>query len=373
MDLKRLLEIRRRKEELRSLVDSKEATTEQINAAIAEVDKLDAEENELEKSEKQPNQIEKRGTTILTMTEKKENLGLDSAEYRSAFFKTLAGGELSEVEKRAMSTNSSSAGVAVPTTTHNKILEKIEEEAIVYNLVSVSHLKGNIVIPLEKTTNPAERKAEGEEGTIVEDTLGELKLGVKKYIKLVQITCELEAQAIDALEGYIVSKLAKKLAIAIDEDIINGDGVKGCKGILNTITPYGVKTAGTITYDDLCYLFSKVAARVKKRAKLLINTETLYNDIATIKDDNKRPIFDLQHQKVLGRDYEECDDLPNGIILFGDMKEYQLNWNKEVEITKSTEVAFKSGDTVFRGLALVDGGVADLGAIHALDKSVTRE
>ena len=36
MNLKRLLEIRRRKEELRSLVDSKEATTEQINAAIAE-------------------------------------------------------------------------------------------------------------------------------------------------------------------------------------------------------------------------------------------------------------------------------------------------------------------------------------------------
>ena len=155
--LKRQLEIKRRKEELRSLLDSKTATTEQINDAIKEVDELDAEAKQLEERAKQPNEIEKRGTTILTMNEKKEELGLDSAEYRSAFFKTLAGAELSEIEQRAMTTNAASAGVAVPTTTHNKILEKVEAEAIVYNLVSVSHLKGTIIIPLEKTTNSAER------------------------------------------------------------------------------------------------------------------------------------------------------------------------------------------------------------------------
>lgn len=364
MNLKRLLEIRRRKEELRSLVDSKEATTEQINAAIAEVDKLDAEENELEKSEKQPNQIEKRGTTILTMTEKKENLGLDSAEYRSAFFKHLAGVSLSEVEQRAMTTNTSSAGVAVPTSTMNKIYEKIKNASVVYGKVTVSHLKGNVVIPYENVTNDVERKAEGAEGTIQNDTLKELRLGAKKYIKLVQLTCELENTSIDALEGYVVSQLSKKLAQAIDYDIINGSGTNCATGILTSIT--ASETAGTEwTYDDVCDLFAEIKATARKSATLMMSTNTLYKQIKKIKDADKKPIFDPNANKVLGRDITECDDIPDGTIVFGDFADYQFNWNKEATIDKSEEVAFKAGDSVFRILALADGGLLDLGSFAA--------
>ena len=158
-------------------------------------------------------QIEKRGANVKipfgVQTEQK-TYGIDSAEYRSAFLKSFAGIGLTEIEKRAMTTNANSAGAAVPTSTMNKILEKIENEAVVYNLVTISHLRGSVVIPIEGTTGGAERKAEGQEGSISNDTLGKIQLGAKKYIKLVQLTCELEATAIDALENYIVTKLAKK-------------------------------------------------------------------------------------------------------------------------------------------------------------------
>ena len=43
-----------------------------------------------------------------------------------------------------------------------------------------------------------------------------------------------------------------------------------------------------------------------------------------------------------------------------------FNWNKDAEIRKSEEAGFISGDTAFRILALVDGGLANLGAMAAL-------
>lgn len=294
------------------------------------------------------------------------NYGIDSVEYRSAFFKTLAGVELNEVEQRAMTTNSNSAGVAVPTLTMNKIFEKIENDSIVYGLVTVSHLRGNVVIPIEKTTGDVQRKAEGQEGTIVDDTLDELRLGAKKYIKLVQLTCELENTAIDALEAYVVAKLSKKLSQAFDYDIINGAGTYGAKGILATVTPVETADGSTWTYDDVCDLFAGINATARRNATLLMSTNTLYKNIKKIKDDNKMPIFDPSKNAVLGREVTECDDVPDGTIIFGDLTEYMFNWSKEAVIDKSSEVAFKSGDSVFRILALCDGGLANLGAMTAM-------
>lgn len=372
----KLKEILKRKEELRTKAQEDGAD---LDAIQKELDELKQEERkaiaEIETKEKRSAILKEisEGSAVITEQRKlddkfvfSENSIYDSSEYRSAFFKRLAGVQLSETEQRAMSTASNSAGVAVPTTTMNKILEKVQQDSIVYSLVSVSHLRGNVVIPIEGTTNNVERKGEGEDGTIQEDTLGSLELGAKKYIKLVKLTCELEATSIAALEDYIVRKLAKKLTQAFDEDIINGTGVKGAKGVLATITPIKTAAEDTLDYDDVCELFAALSATAKKNATLMMSTNTLYKKIRKIKDSNKNPIFDTNSNKVMGREVTECDVVPDDVIIFGDFSEYQFNWNKDIEITKSGEAAFASGDTVFRGLALADGGLADLGAMKAL-------
>ena len=365
--MKTLKEVLARKAELRSMLESNQDVN--IDDVEKELRELEDAQKAIEKRQQLAKQIG-AGQIVTSEFEKPQseerNYGADSQEYRSAFFKTLAGVELNDVEKRAMTTNTNSAGVAVPTLTMNKILEKIENNSIVYGLVTVSHLRGNVSIPIEKTTGDVQRKGEGEDGTIVDDTLEDLKLGAKKYIKLVRLTCELEATAIDALEDYIVRKLAKKLAQAIDEDIINGTGAKGAKGILKSLTIQ--KTSGTEwTLKDILKVVSSIPAVARKHATMMMSTNTLYNDILAITDDNNRPIFDVTQNKVLGRTVEECDDVPDGTIIFGDFSEYMFNWSKESELTKSKESAFASGDTVFRILALADGGLADLGAIVAFE------
>lgn len=364
--LKRLMEIKRRKAELRAALNT--LSGDALSDAIKEVDKLDKESTDLELRMKDEQDIETRSNPVQIPGVKVEqkSYGVDSPEYRSAFFKNLAGVELNDAEKRAMNTNANSAGAAVPTSTLNKILEKLQDEAIVYPLVSVSNLRGNVVIPVEGNTADVERKGEGEDAALAEDTLESIALGAKKYIKLVKLTCELEATSIDALENYVVDKLVKKFTLAFDEDIISGDGVKKMTGILNTITPLETADAGAISYDDVCKLFGALKAIAKRNATLMMSTDMLYTKIATIKDTNGRPIFDITNGKVLGRTVLECDTVPSDTIIFGDFSTYQLNWNKPVEITKSQEAAFASGDVVYRGLALVDGKLADLGAMKVL-------
>lgn len=371
---KTLEEILKRKQELRSSLAT--LSGEALDKAVAEVEDLDKQQAEIEKrnsimkklaSSEITNPIQTRSIEKpVVETGASESLGRDSKEYRSAFFKDLIGLPLSDVEKRAMTTNTSSAGKAVPTTTMNKILEKIENNSVVYNLVQVEHLKGAVSIPIEGTTNDVERKGEGASATDAADTLGSLDLGAKKYIKLIKLTCELENQAIDALENYIVAKLSKKLLQAFDSDIINGTGTDGAKGILQSITVADVETKGTLTYDDICDLFAMIPAIARKNATLMMSTNTLYKKVKKIKDNDNKPIFNPDLNKVLGRDVVECDDVPDGTIIFGDFSEYIFNWNKDAEITKSGEAGFTSGDTYFRVLALADGGLADLGAMAAI-------
>lgn len=368
---KRLLEIQKRQAELRE--QAKDLAGEELDKALEEAQELAEEEKELEKRSRltsmfASNSIKPSAVEIPSSKSEERSYGIDSVEYRNAFFKTIAGVKLSDTEKRAMTTNTSSAGYAVPTLTMNKIYEKIENESVVYNLVTVSHLRGNVVIPIEGTTNDVERKAEGADGSLKNDTIARLTLGAKKYIKLVRLTCELENTAIDAFEDYIVKKLTRKLEQAFDHDIINGDPDDNeVTGILDTITPIDAKTAGTLTYEDLCALFAAIPATARKNAVLMMSTNTLYKQVKAVKDDVKRPIFDLDSNKVLGREVVECDDVPDGTIIFGDFSEYMFNWNKDTEIKKSEEVGFMSGDTAFRILALVDGGLANLGAMAALE------
>ena len=368
---KRLLEIQKRQMELREQAKSLEG--EALDKALVEAQELADEEKELEKRSRlismfASNTIQSSAVEIpVKSDEQRRSYGIDSVEYRNAFFKTLAGVKLNESEKRAMTTNTSSAGYAIPTSTINKIYEKIENESVIYNLVTVSHLRGDVVIPIEDVTNAVERKAEGADGSFKNDTLKSLILGAKKYIKLVKITCELENTAIDALEDFVVKMLSRKLDQAFDHDIINGDADNHeIKGILDTITPINVATAGILTFDDLCNLFAAIPATARKNAKLVMSTNTLYKKVKTVKDNEKRPIFNMDENKVFGREVVECDDVPDGTIIFGDFAEYMFNWNKEAEIRKSEEAGFMSGDIAFRILALVDGGLANLGAMAAL-------
>lgn len=364
--LKRLLEIQKRKAELRNSLNS--LAGEELDKAIAEVDALKTEEDDINKRLKLAEDVEKRGHAIVTPAGKEtkpeerqftpDNV-VDTPEYRTAFLKRLQGKTLDDTEKRAMTTAESSVGAVIPTLTMNKIIEKLEQQGVIYPLVTSFAIPSNVKIPVEGESAEFSWVDEGTSSTDSEDKIGSVSLGALELIKTLEITAHVEAMSIDAFEGFIVALLARKARKAIDYAIINGNGTKQATGILTTLASKISTTAGNAwAYDDIINLKRGLKSGYYQNAKFIMSSNTL-GEVEKIKDTNGRPIFKEESDKnvptLSGKPVIVYDNVPDGTIIFGDLEYYYFNFVKAFEIAKDTSVGFKAGKTCYRAMAICDG------------------
>lgn len=380
--LKRLLEIQKKKAELRNSLNT--LSGDELDKAIAEVDALKTEEEDINKRLKLADEVEKRGNAIITPADKKnpteerqfmpENV-IGSEEYRSAFLRSLQGKPLSDVEKRAMTTAVNSVGAVIPTLTMNKIVEKLEQQGVIYPLVFSFAIPSNVKIPVEGETEDFSWVDEGDTGKDSNDTIGSVSLTAMELIKNIEITAHLEVMSIDAFESFIVAMLARKARRAIDYAIINGTGIKQALGVLVALKDSISETKdGDWTYDDIIDLKRGLKSGYCQNARFVMSTNTL-GQVEKIKDNNGRPIFKDESDKnvptLSGKPVVVYDNVPDGTIIFGDFEYYYFNFVKAFEIAKDTSVGFKSAKTCYRALALCDGKPA-LNEAFAVKKKSTK-
>ena len=304
---------------------------------------------------------------------------LDTPEYRSAYLKRLQGKELNDVEKRALTTASNSAGAAVPTTTLNKIIDKLRQTSALFPRITVSYVPGNLSLVVANAKNAATWKAEGTDGTPADDTVVRVNLTGYELIKLVEISAAAEAMTIDAFEDYIASEIGRQLAIAIENAILNGDGDGEPTGILEGITWTSDNSTtwasnGTIGYDNLVDALALLPTLYHNNAIFVMNRKMLFGGIRKIKTDDKQPIFtynpqDAARNSILGYPVVVDDYMPDDTILLGDFSYYYMNFAKSPEISVSREAGFKSGKVTYRGLAVADGKPALAEAFVKISKA----
>ena len=82
----------------------------------------------------------------------------------------------------------------------------------------------------------------------------------------------------------------------------------------------------------------------------VLGMETTTGDRVVVGDAQSPAKFNILGYPVIVDDYMAADT-----VLFGDLSYYHLNWAKEVEVSADSSVAFRTGSTVYRALALVDG------------------
>jgi HK97 family phage major capsid protein len=369
--MNRLHEIEARKLEIRELLSSDaEIDMESIDT---ELRALETEKSEIEKRQalaQQINvgqieatpiikpQVEERGVEKM---EREQFLA--SAEYRSAFFKNLQGKSLSEVEQRALTTASGSAGGAVPTQTLNQIIDKLRQTSALYNYITVSFVPGNLSFVVANAKNAAQWKAEGSNGTAQDDTVVTVTLGGYEIIKLVEISAAASAMTIDAFESYISAEIGRQLSIAFENAIVNGDGSGEPTGILAGITWGASNTSDYTTslgYDDLVDALALLPTMYHQSAVFVMNRKSLFGGLRKIKASDGQPIFTYNPQDraamaILGYPVVLNDYVPDDTILLGDFSYYRLNFSQAPTIEASREAGFASGKTVFRGLAVADG------------------
>lgn len=144
--------------------------------------------------------------------------GIDTIEYRDAYMKMLQGKPLNVEERVAVT-----ASAAIPTTTMNKIIGKLELVPLIA-AVDVTYIPGNVSYPVEGTVNAASWVDMNTAATDSADTLTSISLGAYKLIKTIEVSADVKAMAIDAFEGWLVNRLANKLQVAVDAAILTGTG-----------------------------------------------------------------------------------------------------------------------------------------------------
>lgn len=289
---------------------------------------------------------------------------VETPEYRIAFLKNLQGKELTVEERTAVT-----ASAVIPTQTWNRIVEKMEMVAPLISKVTVTQIPGNLTVPVEGTTADVAWVAMGTAATDSEDTLGSVSLAAYKLIKTVEIGADVMAMSIDSFESYIINKLYKKMAKAVENAIINGTGSSQATGLAlaGQITNTGEFTNSGMTYDDILTIIADLPdAGYRQDACFVMPSALFYSDVLPALTD-KGSGLDVQaaeKMKVLNYDVILCDRLAADTVIFGDLSYYHFNWAQQAEIKADSSVAFRTGSTVYRALALADGKMTNAAAFN---------
>lgn len=371
-------EIAERKAEIDVLLRSEEEISkEQIEDIEKEIEQLDAEVAEIEEKRSAVQELSKKlGEKEIRTLEKPQERGIEkqmenrsvqeivaSVEYRDAYYKALSGIKLNEMEERALTSASNSAGAAVPTSTLNQVIEKLQQVSALFGEVTVTNMAEGVKFVVANAKNAASWKAEGTDGSVTDDTVTEVVLGGHELIKIAQLSAKLQAMSIDALEAYVVGEIARQIAIAIENSIISGTGTNQATGIDTGITWVDGTNANPYTtalsFDEIVATIQLLPTAYHANAKMVMSRQTFW-DIRKIKTTTGEPIFTYNPQDglagtIFGYPVIVSDFVEVGDIFFGDFSYYRFNIAQALELSSSRDAAFLSGKITYRGLMVADG------------------
>ena len=296
--------------------------------------------------------------------EKKMSYELDTREYREAWLRNLQHKELTAEERSALV----HGDYAIPQETANKIWDKLELYPIL-KAVDVMHIPGTVVLPVASTVNGANVVAMGSAASDSADELAKVSLGIYKIIKTIEITADVEAMAVPAFESWLVDRLANKVFRKIADLVIVGTGTGTLTG-LHTITAMTTDYTSTgVTYGDLLNIVAELPSEFLPNASWVMSRQTFWQGVKNLNSSSDVRVVNTDvgspaAYNVLGFPVI-IDDNASSEIYFGDLKEaYVLNFGKDVQIDRDESVGFRSGSTVFRGMALCDGKPTGIGIVR---------
>ena len=358
----------------------------------ADIDALEQEVKTLTEERKQLlEKIEKRNKIIKDIADgagtpvpnylpteerKDEPKGPDSPVYRTAFLKRLLGQPLTEAEKRAFTLvpPTATAAAAVPTQTYNKIFDQMTKIAPMLSNITLLRVPGNLRLAVQGVRNPAQAHQELAAVNPAADTLVPVSLTGYEFIKVLRISATIRAMAIDAFEDWLARTLGEDLAVAIDNEIINGPTVSGYIAnaqVWNAGVNY-VQSQNNISYEDICNCIAMLPSAFDANAKWLMNKATFYQQIMQIEDGNGnliaiQSLADGGAWRIMGYPVLIDDNVAQGVVFFGDFTKVVGNLSQDIRVESSAESGFLNNAIDFRGTAIFDCNIAQPTAITKID------
>ena len=304
-----------------------------------------------------------------------------SKEYRSAFFKTLLGQQLSSVEKAAFDAgmreaekrtdafiSSSDAAAVLPTETLNEVISKARTMGGILPECRAFNMPTKIAIPVGPPSSAAAWHVEG--ATVEAEKTVPVSVTFDGYeiIKIFAISAKARKMSITAFEAYLVEELTSCVMRTLEDALVNGTGSGQGTGLLTGITwatsgnnqnAVEVAAANNIGYADVVATVALLKRGYANGAKWAMNNATLYNVFYGMLDQNKRPIFIADPKaegigKILGFEVVIDDNMPANTAIFGNFAYMGYNLPEGIAIEVSRESSFRKGLIDYRAMAIAD-------------------
>ena len=376
----RLQEIEKRLNEIKVELENDNADIDALEKEVKELtEERKAIQEKIERrKEIMANIVSGEGTIITDFIPNKEERKfenmtkeeiLETPEYRSAFLKKLLGKPLTEAEERAYTSADNSAGAVIPTLTASELFDKMVAIAPMIDEITLLRVAGNVKFAIENVRDAATKHTENAAVTPAGDSLAYVTLAGYEYIKVIRISKTVQTMSINAFENWLTDMLAEDIAVAIENDIINGDGVSGPKGVEYAATWVAGENlieyanGGSPSYDNVMDMIAALPLRYHSGAKFLCNSKFLYGKLAKIKDDQKQPILvkDMANGlqfRIMGFPVLLSDKVADGVMYFGNFKKIVGNLAQDVTVESSTQSGFLNNSIDFRGTAIFDCDIA---------------
>ena len=380
MSMNRLQEIEKRLAEIKVELENDNADIDALEKEVKELtEERKAIQEKIERrKEIMANIVSGEGTIITDFIPNKEERKfenmtkeeiLETPEYRNAFLKKLLGKPLTEAEERAYTSADNSAGAVIPTLTASELFDKMVAIAPMIDEITLLRVAGNVKFAIENVRDAATKHTENAAVTPAGDSLAYVTLAGYEYIKVIRISKTVQTMSINAFENWLTDMLAEDIAVAIENDIINGDGVSGPKGVEYAATWVAGENlieyanGGSPTFDNVMDMIAALPLRYHSGAKFLCNSKFLYGKLAKIKDDQKQPILvkDMANGlqfRIMGFPVLLSDKVADGVMYFGNFKKIVGNLAQDVTVESSTQSGFLNNSIDFRGTAIFDCDIA---------------
>lgn len=309
-----------------------------------------------------------------------------SMKYRKAFMQYVCRGTALPKEYRADAiSNTTDVGATIPTTVLNQIVERLESTGMILALVTRTAYKGGVSIPVSTVKPTATWVNEGagsdkQKKDIKKD--GMITFAYHKLRCAVAVSLEVDTMAISAFETLLINNIVEAMTKAIEQAIIDGDGVGKPKGILAETPAEGQEVESAApSYNDLIAAEAALPQAYENGAVWCMSKKTFMQYYGLV-DTNGQPIGRVNYgiagkpeRSLLGRPVVCCDYVKSYVktltagTAFGflfNFKDYVLNTNYAMGVKKYEDN--ETDDMVTKGIMLADGKVVDKNSLVTLKK-----
>ncbi len=382
--IQRMNEIRARRAEIRAQLEQRSAEVD-LPALETEVRNLDAEYNALEQRKRllegigdgsvptdpvgNPAAPDNRGAATPPVFTR-DNV-LSSAEYRTAWAKTLMRRALTPTEQRALDTaitttatefvapsadadGVNNGGLFIPTSINTALMEAISLVSPLFRDAARTAVPGLLKFPYKKSATGAKNKKETEQTADGSTEWAELTLGLSEISETIRVSWKLEAMAVEEFISYITDELIEQIRDKAVTELIYGTGNEQMKGATVEAIPHSY--TGT-ALDGIGAALAKLSKKQKIGAKIYV-AQSIVEEISFSKDNNGNyiftPINGVGVKSVATYPVEVDPYLNDGDFIIGNVhRYYRLNVVENVSLTKDTSGKKRAND--YTAYALMAG------------------